>query len=235
VLTSPASPEDDLRDADRPPNRLVSALRQWRSFVPAGPILALQITLVLAFAVQSFVLGPYAYLLGVSGRGLAAGHWWTLISSLFIHAGLVHLAMNMASLPIGGPVLRHLGRQPSGVVLFFVLYFTCGLAGELVYVGLHPMGAQPVVGASGAIFGLWGAMSRVEEGDGKVAPLFSADVRRHAVAAVRDNLFVIALMFVMSLSSGRGGMLLAWEAHAGGFIAGLLLIAPLDRLAKRLR
>lgn len=78
-----------------------------------------------------------------------------------------------------------------------------------------------MVGASGAICGLWGAAAR-HAPDGGVAPLRSAQVRGNIVLFTQMNVVLFLILFALvRLTDGVGG--LAWEAHLGGFLFGLLL------------
>jgi membrane associated rhomboid family serine protease len=204
-----------------------------RAALRDGPIVFLTSALCLAFLVQIFVLRERAADFGVSAAALAEGRWWTLVTCMFIHAGFAHLFMNLSALSIGAPVYRRLGRGLNGTVLFFVLYLLCGLAGGLAYAALNPNGTTPAVGASGAIFGLWGALARIDPAHGGISPLFSKAVGQHLWEAIKQNLVLIAILFVFGLLARGGAMKLAWEAHAGGFLTGLLLIGPLMRLGGR--
>jgi membrane associated rhomboid family serine protease len=204
----------------------------WRGLIDDWPITLLMAVLLGAFCVQLFVLRERAADYGVSAAALRDGRWWTLFTSMFIHAGLYHLVMNVSSLTIGAPVYRRLGRGVRGAALFFILYFACGLAGGLAFVALNPDGSTPAVGASGAIFGLWGALARLGTSGEEIAPLFSRAVGKHVVEAVKQNIVLIVLLVVLGFMSRGAPLLLAWQAHAGGFIAGLLLIGPFVRLAR---
>ena len=83
---------------------------------------------------------------------VAGGEIWRLITSIFLHAGFVHLAFNMLSLYfLGSFVEEAFGRGK-----FLALYFLSGFAGGIAY--LYFGGTGPVVGASGAIFGLLGSV-----------------------------------------------------------------------------
>ena len=83
--------------------------------------------------------------------GLADGEWWRLITSAFLHAGIIHLAMNMLALWwFGGALEAALGRGR-----FVLLYVVSGLAGSAGALLLSPDAVT--VGASGAIFGMLGA------------------------------------------------------------------------------
>ena len=131
--------------------------------------------------------------------GVAYGDWYRLVSSMFVHLNLAHLAMNMLSLWwIGVPVESRLGRTR-----YLLTYFTCGIAGSAAsYASLQPYGAS--LGASGAIFGLLGVL---------------------AVLAYRERLnmqpiiTVILLNLVFSFTIGG----ISWQSHVGGLIAGLIL------------
>jgi membrane associated rhomboid family serine protease len=82
---------------------------------------------------------------------VAAGEWYRLITSGFLHYGIIHLGMNRFALYIVGPQLE----RRLGALQFLALYFTSMLAGSLGAMILSPSGAT--AGASGAIFGLFGA------------------------------------------------------------------------------
>lgn len=135
--------------------------------------------------------------------GVAYGEWYRLVSSMFVHVNVVHLAMNMLSLWwIGVPVESRLGRSR-----YLAAYFVCGIAGSAAsYAGLGAYGIS--LGASGAIFGLLGVL---------------------AVLAYREKLnmqpviTVILLNLIFSFSVPD----ISWQAHVGGLVAGLLLGAAL--------
>jgi membrane associated rhomboid family serine protease len=157
--------------------------------------------------------------------GVFEGLWWTMFTHMFLHAGWLHIAMNSAALIALGPAIaQRFGRDGLGGLLFFGFYLICGLAGGAVFLLLAP-DQVPMVGASGAIFGLWGAVARLAgPGEIKLAPLFSGSVMRQVGSAVVSNLLVIGLGGAYGLASGAGVIGIAWQAHLGGFIAGILLI-----------
>jgi len=80
------------------------------------------------------------------------GEWWRLVTSMFVHAGLLSLLINMASLVTVGLILERL----VGHLGFAVVYFVAGLFASLVSLPTHPLAVG--VGASGAIFGLYGLL-----------------------------------------------------------------------------
>tara|TARA_R110002051_G_C8593707_1_gene479214 strand:- start:56 stop:757 length:702 start_codon:yes stop_codon:yes gene_type:complete len=165
---------------------------------------------------------------GLSGQALAEGRWHTLGSHMFAHAGLGHLWMNSAALlALTAPVMTRLGgvRSPGAWVRYGLLFGMSGLAGAIVFLALHPFGQIPMVGASGAICGLWGAATRIGP-DGDMVPLRSSPVWTQVKAFLRMNLVLFAVLFgLVWLSGGQGG--LAWEAHLGGFLFGLLAMPRL--------
>lgn len=196
----------------------------------AWPVLVMTATIWLVFAGQLvgeargyddaiFVYGA------LSASGFAHGLWWTILTHMFLHAGWLHIAMNSAALVALGPAIaQRLGRDALGGLLFLAFYLVCGLAGGAVFLLLSP-GQGAVVGASGAIFGLWGAVARLAgPGEVKLAPIFSGSVMRQVVSAVISNLLVVGLGAAYGLASGVGIIGIAWQAHLGGFVAGLLLI-----------
>jgi membrane associated rhomboid family serine protease len=87
-----------------------------------------------------------------------------------------------------------------------------------------------MVGASGAICGLWGAAARIGA-DGAFVPIRSPQVWRQIKAFAVNNAVLFGIIFILVLmSGGKGG--LAWEAHLGGFVFGLLAMPWLAPPAK---
>ncbi len=150
--------------------------------------------------------------------------WPTLLTSMFLHGGLMHLAGNMLYLWIFGDNVED--RMGHGrYVLFYVL---CGLAAALAQALPDPDSRVPMVGASGAISGVLGAYLVMFPGVRVLVliPLgfFSRTVRLPA-------LLVLGLWFALQLLSelaGPAGAGVAFRAHIGGFVAGMLLM-PLFR------
>jgi membrane associated rhomboid family serine protease len=163
--------------------------------------------------------------------GFEQGYWWTLVTHMFLHAswsqplGWLHITMNSGALIALGPAIaQRFGRDALGGLLFLVFFVLCGLAGGVTFLLLASSQAA-AVGASGAIFGLWGAVARLTgPGEAKLAPLFSGHVLRQAGPAIVSNLVVVGLGAGYGLASGVGVIGIAWQAHLGGFVAGVLLI-----------
>lgn len=197
-------------------------VRTWRNaYGPRGEAgLWLAGVLVAAFVWQMFNGGPLPW--GLSGQAMAEGRLHTLASHMFVHGGVAHLMMNLGGLmALTGVVMGRFGRGTGAWLRYLLLFGLSGLSGAALYLALHPAGVVPMVGASGAICGLWGAAARYAP-DGGVAPLRSAQVRRNVVPFVQMNVILFLILFALvRLSGGVGG--LAWEAHLGGFLFGLLL------------
>ena len=194
------------------------------------PAVAIVAAIVIAYALQAS-LAPgdegivrWAY----APADLDHGRWQGLITALFVHGGWAHALMNaLAALAFGPPVARLMGQGVKGPVLFFVFYLVCGVIATLGYTVMHLHGAEPMVGASGAIAGLMGGAARLLGPEARpVAPLLSRPVISFGGSWVLVNA-------LMALFGGpfMGGATIAWEAHIAGFFAGVLLIGPFARLA----
>jgi membrane associated rhomboid family serine protease len=140
------------------------------------------------------------------------------ISYQFLHGSLAHLAINMlALLAFGAGVERRIGASR---MLAFTLI--CGVASALTHLIVYPSSIEPVIGASGAISGLFGGVLRFRLQGGARGGLW----------------LLVALWIAMDVVTGISGMggdgaSIAWVAHIGGFVAGLLLFGPFDRHAAR--
>ncbi len=158
---------------------------------------------------------------GVSAAALQEGRWDTLWLHMFAHAGLFHIGMNSLVLfAFGGPVVWAMGGGIGGSLRFLAFYLLAGLAGALLYVGLNPEGTIPAVGASGAISGMIGFISRLGS-KAQLLPLASNGMWARIWEFVKANLILIAI-FAIPFFLGGTGILIAWEGHLGGFLFGLL-------------
>lgn len=142
------------------------------------------------------------------------------LTYMLLHGGWSHVLMNGVMLmAFGTGIERWLGGRR--MCLFLVL---CGLASALVHFALNPFSADPVVGASGGISGLFAAvlvmMQRMGQGVGG----------RHGLWPFILLWVVISVLF--GITGGPGGSSIAWAAHIGGFLAGLLFLKPVMRLKK---
>ena len=128
------------------------------------------------------------------------GEWWRLVTSMFIHVGLVHLAVNMYALYNLGPLIERL----FGNVGFFILYMLSGISGSLASYAFSAGGAS--AGASGAIFGLFGGMLAFTVGQhGAVPPRFLASIRNNAILFGLINLGIGYMVPNVDNSAHLGG------------------------------
>ncbi len=149
----------------------------------------------------------------------------TSVSHLFLHADLSHLVMNVAFLlAFGTAVARRMGA-----LQFVALYFLCGAFAAFFWSWLFPGSNAILLGASGAISGMVGAVARVSlwppRNIGTALPFLR---RKTVISFVMIWLiFTVAFgIFPLFLPEDAGGI--AWEAHIGGFLAGFVLIAFFD-------
>src|SRR2546421_6691891 len=159
----------------------------------------------------------------------------TLVTSLFLHGGLVHLFGNMIYLWIFGPAVE----DALGHWRYLVFYVVCGAVGSLTHTMLFPQSIVPSVGASGSIAGLLGAFL-VLQPRARIVTLFPLVVY-WAMAEIRAALF-LPVWFLMqffngflSIASARGTEQvagIAWWAHVGGFVFGAI-VAAVYRLTRK--
>lgn len=124
---------------------------------------------------------------------------WRLVTSLFVHGSIFHIAFNMWALWVFGRMLENM----LGTWRFLALYFISGVAGGLAVTWLAPYTA--VIGASGAIFGLFAAFFVLQRSLGNNA---------------------VQLLVIMGLNLAIGfipGVGIAWQAHLGGIVAGFVV------------
>lgn len=160
---------------------------------------------------------------------LQEGRYAGLFTSMLVHGGWVHVLMNaVAALTFGAPVARLFGGG-IGVGAFLGLYIVSGVAATLGYGLVHLGSSDLLVGASGAVFGLIGAATRLLGGRGRVLPLKDRAVIGAAAAWMGIN----AVVGLIGFAPGVEGARIAWEAHAFGFLFGILAIGPMARLFAR--
>lgn len=194
----------------------------WHAKVPSAVLI---VPMVAVFLYSLFIGGIMEIALrwGLSGAALTEGRFAGIGTHMFLHGGVLHIAMNLTALwAIGGLLTARMGPPPHAWWRFFSIYFASGLAGAAVYLALHPFGTVPMVGASGAIYGLLGALLRIDRQGERIIPLRSREIGRATWQFVKDNAFLFLVLTGPALLAGRGGGV-AWEAHLGGFAAGLLL------------
>jgi membrane associated rhomboid family serine protease len=157
----------------------------------------------------------------------------TLVSSLFLHGGFVHLFGNLIYLWVFGGAIE----DEMGHVRFFFFYLACGAAGSLTHTLLFPTSIIPSIGASGSIAGLLGAFL-VLHPKARIITLFPLVVY-WAMAEIPALLFLpvwFGMQFFsgfLSLQAARGTQEVAgvaWWAHVGGFLFGMIVAAAWRRI-----
>jgi membrane associated rhomboid family serine protease len=176
-------------------------------------------------ALQSFVTAwgvvPREYSVG---RDLAPHiplpFWSTLITSMFLHGGWAHLGGNMLFLWVFGDNLERVMAHAR----YLVFYLLCGIAAGLAHIAFNSNSTMPSVGASGAISGVLGGYMLLFPRN-RVRVL-----TRGGVTAV-PAFVMLGLWILLQLVSGVGAMAeteqtggVAYMAHIGGFVAGLVLV-----------
>ena len=144
-----------------------------------------------------------------------SGDYWRLVTASFIHANLLHYALNMWCLWS----LCRLSEQLFGSAVTLAIYVLTGVGGAMLSIGLNPLRSE--VGASAAVFGLAGAvLSGIKFGKVMVG------------SAQRRQIFSSLIFFVVvNLSLGQALPLVDNTAHIGGLVAGFLFGAPLASAA----
>lgn len=157
--------------------------------------------------------------------------WMSVVTSMFLHGGLLHLGGNMLFLWIFGNNVE----DSMGHGRFIVFYLVCGAAAALAQGLVDPASRIPMVGASGAIAGVLGAYLLLHpQANVRVLIIIIFFIRLINVPAV----IVLGFWFVGQVASGaltpvQGGGVAFW-AHVGGFVAGMALIPFFKRSTVRL-
>ena len=206
-------------------------------FVMGASVVMFVLSLLLSGGIQGgglnlLSVSSYALrALGASGAGpvFDEGHWWTVLSATWLHAGLLHILFNMMSLRnIGSDTVHIIG--PGRTVIIYVVAGVCGfllssaMGAAVPIIAMLPLpifilrllvGAQLTVGASASIFGLLGAL--VHYGRKSGSSLIHGQAKQWAI-----------IMFIYGLiMPGIDN----W-AHAGGFIGGYLTSAFFNPLTR---
>jgi len=216
---------------------LVHGIREW--LLPAET--DLEVLLWFAFIPARYDLTPLAR--GAYPGGLAA-EAWTFVTYALLHGNLLHLGLNgVWLLAFGTPVARRFGAQR-----FLVFFAVTAVAGAGAHLATHLGDGAPMIGASAAISGCMAAAIRfVFQHEGPLGLLGGRDRSAYTVpaaplgAALRDPriLAFLAVWFGLNLLFGVAslaivgeGQTVAWQAHVGGFLAGLLGFAAFDPIGR---
>jgi membrane associated rhomboid family serine protease len=179
-------------------------------------------------------------LLAVGFPGGEGAKVWTFVTYSLLHANLSHIGFNVLwLLPFGSALARRFGA-----VRFFAFMAATAAAGALAHLVTHEHALAPMIGASASVSGTMAAAIRfafvrgsflsLSRGDADAAARVPAQPLRH-VLRERRVLSFLAIWFginiifgVGSIAIGTDGASVAWQAHIGGFLAGLLLFSLFD-------
>ena len=234
------TPEDPHSDADRaavPPDLARPPVVRRPRRRPVAPRLddggrrLLVLLIALCTAIEALVVAGDAAGLRLRAAAIEWGGFWPgllsdwrplyrgqpaamFVTYGFLHGGLLHLGINMLTLwSLGRAVLIRAGT------FGFVLVYAAGLLGGGLGYGLLATGDLPMVGASGALFGLAGAFLAWHLAD-RVA------LSETVVPVLKAAAFLAAINVAMAVALAGN---LAWEAHLGGFLAGAAMAFALGR------
>jgi membrane associated rhomboid family serine protease len=203
----PECVEQARRDFRRGPGR------PFRGGVTATKALLLAIAAV--FVVEVVTGGPRALFDGPSGQRLfelgamqplaiADGQYWRLFSAMFLHAGLLHIGFNAYALWLFGSSVE----STFGRTRFVIIYFVAGFLASAASYAFGPVESLGV-GASGAIFGVFGAF-------------IAFNYRRRHLALAAANLRWAMTMILLNVLLAFGFRGIDWRAHLGGLVAGVI-------------
>ena len=201
----------------------------------------LQFLLAFAFIPARYDIHP---IVGDAFPGGFGADIWTFFTYAFIHVDLLHIGVNLAwLLPFGTALARRFGAWR--YVLFMLVAAAAGAFAHLVS---HPGAMVPMIGASAAISGAMAAAMRFVFQHGGPLGVWRGEPDAYRVpaaplsATLRDPRFLIflgawigmnALFGLGTVSIGGEGQEIAWQAHIGGFFAGLFLFTAFDPVISR--
>jgi membrane associated rhomboid family serine protease len=171
--------------------------------------------------IQAWGVVPREYTVGHDiSPFIGAPFWATLFTSMFLHGGWMHLGGNMLYLWIFGDNVE----RAMGALRFLIFYLVCGLAASLAHILFNAGSVMPAVGASGAISGVLGAYLLL-------FPRNQVNVLTYGRVVQIPAIVVIGFWIVLQFVNGVGSVArtdetagVAYMAHVGGFVAGIVLV-----------
>ncbi len=176
----------------------------------------------LSLGMSSYALNRFIMLHGIVPDRL---NYSSILTSMFIHGGFLHIAGNMWFLWVFGRGVEDL----LGHAKYLFLYFACGFAAAFLYIVLNSNSTVPTIGASGAIAGVMGAyLIKFPRAHIVTLVFIVIFITTIDIPAFFLLLYWFAIQFFSGVgtvgesAASNGGV--AWFAHVGGFIAGMLLV-----------
>ena len=180
--------------------------------------------------VRRFAVIPGDIVGALGGYGINIIPFRGLFTSMFLHAGWLHLGGNMLYLWVFGDNIE----DKLGHLRYIFFYMICGLISSCLYIYVDPHSTVPTIGASGAISGVLGAYLLLFP---KARVLTVIPIFIFLQFIELPALIVLGFWFVLQIFSGLASLgyqtaeagAIAWWAHIGGFVAGLVLILPMRK------
>ncbi len=248
--SQPESPLDLPRDPPREPIlTLPGALTAYIALIAVVHLRVLLPPELENWTIDVFGFIPKRYdstLLDITFPGGAGAKVWTFVSYSLLHANLSHIGFNVLwLLPFGSALARRFGA-----FRFFVFMAVTATAGALAHLLTHEHAVAPMIGASASVSGTMAAAIRFafvkgsflsfSRGDADEAAKVPALSLMHALRDTRVLGFLgvwfgVNIVFgVGSIAIGADGASVAWQAHIGGFLAGLMLFSLFDPVLRAL-
>jgi membrane associated rhomboid family serine protease len=242
--SQPESPLDLPQDPPREP--ILTLPGALTAYVALIAVIHLRVLLPVElenWTIEMFGFIPKRYdstLLDITFPGGAGAKVWTFVTYSLLHANLTHIGFNVLwLLPFGSALARRFGA-----LRFFVFMAVTAIAGALAHLLTHEHAIAPMIGASASVSGAMAAAIRFafvkgsflsfHRGDADAAakvpalPLLQA-LRDRRVLGFLGAWFGVNIIFgVGSIAIGADGASVAWQAHIGGFLAGLMLFSLFD-------
>jgi membrane associated rhomboid family serine protease len=244
-------PQEAPLPPDRPGEPLLTLPRALTAYVILIAAIHLRVLLPPEWedwTVEVFGFIPRRYdatLMDVEFAGGGGAKIWSFVTYSLLHANLTHIGFNVLwLLPFGSALARRFGA-----IRFYLFMAVTAAAGALAHLLTHEHALAPMIGASASVSGTMAAAIRFAFVRGSFLSFSRGDADAAAKVpalslwrALRDGrvLGFLAVWFgvnivfgVWSLSLGTDGASVAWQAHIGGFLAGLLLFAVFDPVPQR--
>ncbi len=190
-----------------------------------APVTRILIGINVALFVVEMLLGATGFVGGGSADALVAmgalvpayvqaGDYWRLVTAMFLHGGLLHIAFNMYALYIGGSFLEMI----AGRTKYLIIYLVAGFAGNAAVYVLAPA-YSVTIGASTAIFGIFGALF-----------VYSLHYKDTAVGRALRSMGAVILINLLFTFLVPG---ISWQGHIGGLIGGVAALEALTSFGRR--
>lgn len=172
-------------------------------------------------AIYHFAVTPVFFLNKVAPANSPIPVEFTLITSMFLHADIWHLASNLLFLWIFGKTIE----DATGHARFIIFYFLCGIIAIMPYILLNPASQNPIIGASGAISAVLGAYLRLFP-HSRIVAIYLRGIypTLGRVPAEWVLIFWYGLQLLYGISADAEQTAVAWEVHLSGFAAGMLFV-----------